>query len=106
MEQQPPPEILPINFQRRLVYTVDSWPARTAFTVEWLTKERPPNVTVDGDTVTIYAHNGTAIYTLKHGEPMHGNGIVAELVEGEEPSALKRRVGKFENPAIKASEPV
>ena len=104
MEQQPPPEILPINFQRRTVYTVDVWPQRTAFTEEWLTTRRPPNVTVDGDTVTIYAHNGTAVYQLKRDEPLHGGGIVADLADGEEPSALKRRVGKYENPAAKVTE--
>lgn len=93
------PEIMPIQFARRVVYTVDSWPSRTAFTERWLTVERPAHVTVDGDTVTVYAHNGIATYQLKRDEPMYGNGIVADLVDGEAPSALKRRLAKYENPA-------
>ncbi len=78
-EEQPP--ITPLHLTQHVVHTVDEWPERTSFMPEWLTYAHVYSATVDGDTVTINAFNGTAEYHLT-GETEAGGARVAELVDG------------------------
>lgn len=89
-----PDEITPIHIVMQSLPTVEEWPARTSFDLEALDRHR--YATVDGDMVTFAVQNGTATYRLLHDEPKDGNRTVAELVAGDTPSVLRRRLKKFE----------
>lgn len=85
---------MPLQFTQRLVLTIDAWPARVAFSQYLLDNPHLQYLTIDGDTVTIKAANGTAVYRLRR-DIEHDHGIVAELVEGSTPAQLKRAARKF-----------
>ena len=91
------PEIQAIHFTQAVVLTVQSWPARTAFTDEFLRNAHVQKATHDreADTVTIHASNGTATCRIRRDLPKQGRAWVAYLVEGDTPSRLRQRAAKF-----------
>jgi hypothetical protein len=95
----PDDEIMPLRFVMFKALCVEQWPPRTAFTEAWLTTHRPPHVSVDGDVVTVTAHNGISTYRLRRDLPRFGGGIVADLETGDTPSRLAQRRAKYERPA-------
>lgn len=77
------------------VRLVDRWPARIRLSQDWIRQAHVHGASVNGDTVTINASNGTATYTLRHDLPKHGKEIIADLAEGDTPSRLKQRAEKY-----------
>lgn len=92
------PEIQPepIMFTLHQVLVVERWPQRVAFSDDFLRNAHVQKATVDGDTITLTVDNGQAVYHLRRDLPRHGCGIVADLVEGDVPSLLKRRAQKYQ----------
>lgn len=90
-------EVKPLHLTRRMVLTVDEWPARTAFTEAFLQQSHQHGMAVEGDTVRFRLGNGEATYVLRRDLPKHGwDGIVAELVEGTSKASLASRRRKYE----------
>lgn len=89
-------EIRPLHFTRRTVLTVDTWPERTTVTEDWLKQAHQYGATVEGDEVRFAIGNGESVYRLRRDLPRRGKGIVAELVEGNDATSLKRRRAKYE----------
>ena len=94
-DEQPKPDILPLAITQVTVRLIERFPERTFFHPAVLKNPHLLNLTVDGDMVTVGAHNGTAKYRLLRDEP-HDQGVVAELVEGPTPGQLKAKARKYE----------
>ena len=94
-QPQEEPQVEPLRFVQTQVLITESWPQRTALTPEWMRYAHVHKATVAGDTITIRASNGTAIYKLRRDLPMHGDGIVADLQEGDAPGRLRQMAKKY-----------
>lgn len=88
-------EIRPIHFEQYAAVVVRDWPERTSFDPALLDHLHRHRATVEGDTVTIKANNGTATYRLRYDLPRDGQGIVADRVDGDTPARLKQRARKY-----------
>lgn len=89
------PEVEALHFTSRVVKTVERWPARISIDPDWFRHPHVDKATVDGDTVTFAADNGTGVYRLRHDLPRHGRAIVADLVEGDTPGKLRQAAKKY-----------
>lgn len=93
------PEVRSIQFTQYTVIVVDEWPPLVAFDHAFLDMPHTTHATVDGDTVTFSVANGTAVYRLLRDRP-YGNGVLAELVEGDTPGKLKRAARKYQREEV------
>jgi hypothetical protein len=94
MEDQQQP--VPIHFTVRQLRTVEAWPAWTTFHAALLRNPHLQGMTVTDDVVEIHADNGSARYQLRRDLPTYGDGIVAELLDGDAPAKLRAAGKKYQ----------
>lgn len=97
-DEQAPIESL--HFTHHTLMTLDTFPARTAFTESFLLTGFSYGVSAENDVVTVKVANGSASYQLRRDLPRYGrDGIVAELIDGSSDDALKQdadKIAKYE----------
>jgi len=94
---QPPVEIGYFHFRRHTVHVTDEWPAWTRLPEAWLKRVHGYGGKVQGDELVMTIGNGKSRYRL-HRDDVTPEGILAELVEGNDRTSLKRLAKKFEAP--------
>lgn len=90
-----PIEPKPLHFSTHAALCVDAWPPLIEVNDAMLKQAYLYGATVDGDTLRFSIGNGEALYSLKR-DRKHGRGFVAELIESNDPTSLKRRKAKYE----------
>ena len=79
------PDIEALKFTQYIVREVESWPARTAFSLELFQAPHLYDAKVQGDDIVFEVFNGTATYRLT-GETLDNGAKVAEKVDGKKTS--------------------